>query len=320
MTRRVRVAVMAVATASVVASGGPSAQEPLRARLIGQWRLVSTEQVREGEPPSLGAATLGLITYTADGHMLAQLAPATRPKVRAADATPDQVKELLRSHTSYFGTFTVDEGTRTVTHHRDGSQVPGERDFVRTIELAGTRLTLTTPTVVVDGKKRFSRINWERVTTAPAQPPYVADARQAVAGTWELVEHKTTLAGGDVRRAFGANPKGLFIFGLDGYTTVQIVNPERPSTPLDQASDDDARALARTYLAYFGTYDVDVATRKIVVHTTSDLNPMNTGTDQVRFYEIDGDMMYLQPPPSAAGGQQSRITWRRVKSAPSQAR
>jgi hypothetical protein len=240
--------------------------------------------------------------------------------VRAAEASPEQVKELLRTHTSYFGTFTVDEATRTVTHHRDGSQVPGERDFVRTIDLAGPRLVLTTPTVVVDGKKRFSRITWERVTTAPAQPPYAADGRKAVAGTWELVEHKTTLASGEVRRAFGPTPKGLFIFGLDGYTTVQIVNPERPATPLDKASDDDARALARTYLAYFGTYDVDPATKKIVVHTTSDLNSMNTGVDQIRFYEIDGDLMYLQPPPSAAGGQQSRITWRRVRSATSQAR
>jgi hypothetical protein len=297
-----------------LAASHPEAQESLRARLIGQWRLVGTEQVREGEPPAstMGAAPLGLITYTADGHMLAQLGPATRPKVRAADATPAQVRELLRTQTSYFGTFTVDERARTVTHHRDGSQVPGERDFVRTIDLAGTRLVLTTPTTVVDGKKRFARITWERVSTAPAVAPYTAEARRAVAGTWALVEHKTTAANGTVNQAFGASPKGLFIFGLDGYTTVQIVNPDRPTTPLDQASDDEARALARTYLAYFGTYDVDPATKKIVVHTTSDLNAMNSGVDQIRYYEIDGDTMYLQPPPSATGSR-SRITWRRMR-------
>ena len=42
---------------------------------------MSTEQVREGEPATPGAvgtSPLGLITYTADGHMLAQLAPASR--------------------------------------------------------------------------------------------------------------------------------------------------------------------------------------------------------------------------------------------------
>ena len=321
MTRHTRIALIGLAVALCATTHGVVAQPTLRTQLIGHWRLVGTEQVREGEPPTstMGSGPLGLITYTADGHMLAQLGPAARPKVRAADATPAQVRELLRTQTSYFGTFTVDERARTVTHHRDGSQVPGERDFVRQIELSGSRLVLTTPTTVVDGKKRFARITWERVTPAPTVPPYVAAARQAVAGTWELVEHKTTLASGEVRRAFGPAPKGLFIFGPDGYTTVQIVNPERPLTPLDKATDDEARALARTYLAYFGTYDVDVAAKKIVVHTTSDLNPMNSGVDQIRFYEIDGDLMYLQPPPSAAGGQ-SRITWRRVRSAPSQAR
>jgi hypothetical protein len=290
-----------------------TAQDTLRTRLVGQWRLVSTEQVREGEAPAIGAATLGLITYTADGHMLAQLAPATRPKVRTADATVDQLKELLRTHTSYFGTYSVDERTRTVTHHRDGSQVPGERDFVRTVELTGTRLVLTTPTVVVDGKKRFSRIHWERVAAAPARPPNDAAARQAVTGTWELLDHRTTLASGEVRRAFGPNPKGLFIFGDDGYTTVQIVNPDRPATALDAASEAELRALAGTYLAYFGTYDVDPATKKITVHTTSDLNPLNNGVDQIRFYEMDGDLMYLRPPPNPTSGQQSRITWRRVR-------
>lgn len=321
MTIRTRIALVGLAIALGAAPHGLTAQPTLRSQLVGHWRLVGTEQVREGEPPAstMGSAPVGLITYTPDGHMLAQLGPAIRPKVRAADATPDQVRELLRTQTSYFGPFTVDERTRAVTHHRDGSQVPGERDFVRTIDLSGTRLVLTTPTTVVDGKKRFARITWERVTPAPAQPPYDAAARKAVAGTWELVAHQTTSASGEVRRAFGPSPKGLFIFSDNGYTTVQIVNPQRPATPLDKAPDDEARALASSYLAYFGTYDVDLAAKKIVVHTTSDLNPLNNGVDQIRFYEIDGDTMYLQPPP-AANGSVSRITWRRVRTAPSQAR
>ncbi len=314
MSTRANVAAAAIALVGVGPSLG-SSQPTLREQLIGHWRLVGTEQVREGEAPAstMGQGPLGMITYTADGHMLAQLGPADRPRVRTADATAAQVKELLRTQTSYFGTYTVDERARIVTHHRDGSQVPGDRDFVRSIELSGSRLVLTTPTTVVDGKKRFARINWERLSPAAPVPPHTAEARKAVAGTWELVEHKTTMANGEVRRAFGPNPKGLFIFSPDGHTTVQIVNPERPAAALDQASEDEARALMRTYLAYFGSYDVDAATRKIVVHTTSDLNPMNSGTDQIRFYEIDGDTMYLQPPPSAAGGQQSRITWRRVR-------
>ncbi len=297
---------------------GSAAQGTLRAQLIGHWRLVSSEQMREGEAPvlSLGPSPAGMISYTADGHMLAHLVSTVRPKVRAADATPDQQRELLRSYPAYFGTFDVDETARTVTHHRDGSQVPGERDFVRTIDLRGNRLVLTTPTTLVEGKKRFARITWERLGVASVVAPHVAAARAAVTGTWELVEHKTTMGNGDVRRSFGPSPRGLFVFHEDGHTTVQIVNSDRPGTPLAVASDDQVRALTRSYLAYFGTFDVDLATKKIVVHTIADLNPANSGADQIRFYELQGDMLYLQPPPTpvVGGGQQvSRITWRRVR-------
>lgn len=312
MTHRVVTKWIGAALVAALAVAVPSGQATLRSQLIGHWRLVSTEQVREGEPTtaSLGAAPVGTIVYTADGHMQAQLTTAAREKVRPADATPAQARALAR-YTAYFGTFTVDEAAATVTHRRDGTFGPGERDFVRTIALNGNRLVLTTPTTVVDGRKRFARITWERLPAAPVAHGYTAAARRDVAGTWALVEHKTTLASGAVRRSFGPSPQGLFFFHPDGHTAVQIVNPERPAATLDKASDDDVRLLHRTYLAYFGSYDVDPATRKIVVHTTADLNPMNTGVDQVRFFEFDGDLMYLQPPPSATGS--SRITWRRVK-------
>ena len=312
--------VAAVATLAVLAAveRHGAAQGTLRSRLVGQWRLVSSEQVREGEAPvfPLGPSPAGMITYTADGHMQAHLASTIRPKVRAADATTEQQRELLRTYTAYFGTFSVDERAGTVTHHREGRQVPGEPNVVRTVDLHGTRLVLTTPSTIVDGKTRFSRITWERLGPAPVVAPHAAAARAAVAGTWELVEHKTTTASGEVRRSFGASPKGLFFFHEDGHTSVQIVNPDRPATPLAKATDDEVRALSRSYLAYFGSYDVDLATKTIVVHTAGDLNPGNTGTDQVRFYELTGDLLYLQPPATAApgGGQQvSRITWRRVR-------
>jgi len=315
LVRRGTTWLAAVLTTAFIAA--PQGQASLRSQLIGHWRLVSTETVREGEPPAstLGAAPLGTIVYTADGRMHAQLTSAGRARVRPADATAAEARALAR-YTAYFGRFAVDEAGRTVTHRREGSFVPGERDIVRAIDLSGNRLVLTTPTTLVDFKTQFTRITWERLPAAPVAPTYEAAARRAVAGTWELVEHKTTLANGDVRRAFGPSPTGQFIFHPDGHTSVQIVNPDRPATALDGASDDDVRTLHRTYLAYFGSYDVDVATRKIVVHTAADLNPMNSGTDQVRFYEFEGDLMFLQPPPAAAagGGQQvSRITWRRVK-------
>lgn len=317
MTRRSDPPWLGAALAIVLVMAVPQGQATLRSQLIGHWRLVSTETVREGETPAstLGPSPLGTIVYTIDGHVQAQLTPRGRASVRPADATPAQARELAR-YTAYFGRFAVDEAARTVTHRRDGTFVPGERDIVRSIDLSGNRLVLTTPTTLVTGKTQFTRITWERLPAATVAPTYAAAARREVAGTWALVEHKTTLPGGEVRRSFGATPKGLFFFHPDGHTSVQIENPDRPAMSPERASDDEVRALHRTYLAYFGTYDVDAATRKIVIHTTADLNPINTGVDQIRFYEFDGDLMYLQPPPATASSgpqPQSRITWRRVQ-------
>lgn len=307
-------------TASVLgvllAMATPSGQTSLRARLVGHWRLVDVAQHRDGQPTAagLGPTPMGLLSYTPDGRVLAHLTLATRPKVRAAEASTEDLRTIAR-YTAYFGTFDVDETTRTVTHHRDGSFAPGARDLTRTVTLTGTRLVLTTPPAVVNGERRHSTITWERLPSAPVDAGYSAAARQAVAGTWTLVDHRTILASGDVRQAFGTTPRGLFVFDADGHTSVQIADASRPTTPIETAAADDLRALSRTYLAYFGRYDVDLATRTIVVHTTADLNPLNTGVDQIRYFTIEGDQMVLQPPPQAVGGGQqvSRITWRRVR-------
>ncbi|MBL8138990.1 MAG: lipocalin-like domain-containing protein [Acidobacteria bacterium] len=308
---------MVTAALAVLVTAPPQGQEPLRSQLVGHWRLVATETIREGEAPvaTLGPAPLGTIIYTADGHVQAHLTPRERPKARPADAPLAEARALAR-YTAYFGRFAVDEATRTVTHRRDGTFVPGGRDIVRTIDLDGSRLVLTTPATSVNARTQYTRITWERLPSAPVAAGFTAAARREVAGTWALVDHRTTLAGGEVRQNFGPAPEGLFIFHPDGHTAVQIVNPHRPEVLPESAAEADLRALHRTYLAYFGTYDVDPATKRIVVHTTADLNPMNTGVDQIRYYSFEGDLMYLQPPPApgAAGGQQvSRITWRRVR-------
>lgn len=308
---------MGTAMAAVLMTALPQSQTPLRSQLVGHWRLVATETIREGEAPAatLGPSPVGTIIYTADGHVQAHLTPRDRPTRRPADATLADARALAR-YTAYFGRFAVDEVTRTVTHRREGTFVPGERDIVRTIELTGNRLVLTTPATSVNARTQYTRITWERMPAAPAATGFSAAARREVAGTWALVDHRTTLATGEVRQNFGPSPLGVFIFHPDGHTGVQIVNPERPDVSPESAAEADVRALHRTYLAYFGTYDVDPATKQIVVHTTADLNPVNTGVDQIRYYTFEGDLMYLQPPPAAgaAGGQQvSRITWRRVR-------
>src|SRR4030095_2948430 len=116
-------------TAMLVAAGALTVQSwgsfqpqsssgPAAGRFIGTWRLVSVQT--NGKPnPNRGVRPTGLIIYDAAGHMAVQIRPErTRPSwPPTAVPTPDQAKEAATGYTAYFGTYTIDERARTVTHH-----------------------------------------------------------------------------------------------------------------------------------------------------------------------------------------------------------
>lgn len=104
---------------------------PLRDGLMGGWVLASftSRNVDTGavsEP--LGAEPQGLILYTADGSMSAQLA--------RGDGT---------DYIAYGGRFTIDEDAATVRHHVTMSTIPElmATPQLRRAALAGDRLTLS---------------------------------------------------------------------------------------------------------------------------------------------------------------------------------
>ena len=94
-------------------------------QFIGSWRLIAittggkTNQWR-------GAHPTGMITYHESGWMAAQIQP-DRPPVQmvGTEPTADEALQALYGYTAYFGTFTVDDTTKIVTHHRAGSVSPG---------------------------------------------------------------------------------------------------------------------------------------------------------------------------------------------------
>jgi hypothetical protein len=119
---------------------GPAQSD--KQRLIGSWRHIGSTV--NGQPrPGQGAHPKGIIIYDAHGHMACQVAP-DRELTKAGDKpTGEEAKAALEGHVAYFGTYTVDEHARTVTHHRQGSVQPGDKgDLVRGYEFVGDRLIL----------------------------------------------------------------------------------------------------------------------------------------------------------------------------------
>jgi hypothetical protein len=142
-------------------AGGQSAsQADISKRFIGTWRLVSIEANGRVDP-NRGAHPTGLIYYDAAGHMAAQIMPdRPRPKYVGSQPTPEEAKTALSGYTAYFGTYSIDERARTVTHHRKGCVNPGlvGVDAVRRYEFAaGDRLILS------PDENPSTHLTWERI-------------------------------------------------------------------------------------------------------------------------------------------------------------
>ena len=152
---------------SLAAASALQAAPSARQRFIGVWRLIRCEsRYKDGriEYP-YGEKPVGRITYDKAGRMSAQLMrPGRRATVPsgvglvAGNATTDEIREAVDGFASYFGTFDVDESTKTVTHHVQGCLVPTwvGTALKRTYQFTANRLTLTATTTSV------RELIWER--------------------------------------------------------------------------------------------------------------------------------------------------------------
>jgi hypothetical protein len=127
----------------------------LRDAVLGAWELVSfvasDETTGEDRHP-LGTAPRGLILYTADGHMSAQLAESD-----------------MSGYVAYGGRFSVDEATSTLHHDVTLSMMPellAQPQF-RHASVDGDLLTLSASRTDDTGATTHSRLVWRRASPTP---------------------------------------------------------------------------------------------------------------------------------------------------------
>jgi hypothetical protein len=140
----------------------------LRTQLIGHWTLLSLEVVSgEAIQYPLGRDVSGLIVYDGAGHMAVQIMRANRPRFASGDQASGTFAELTAAvggYIAYFGSYSVDEGARVVTHHLTGSLFPNwvGTEQQRAIVLQGDQLTLSSQPIPFQGETRVFRIVWKR--------------------------------------------------------------------------------------------------------------------------------------------------------------
>ena len=91
--------------------------------------------------------------------MAAQVMPnRERRKYAATEPTPEEAKDAITGYLAYFGTYSVDERARIITHHRKGNINPGGvgDDVVRAYVFESNDRLVLTPT------GSTNKIVWER--------------------------------------------------------------------------------------------------------------------------------------------------------------
>jgi len=133
----------------------------------------------------------------------------------------------------------------------------------------------------------------------------MADDRERLIGTWKILSFDNEFQDGSPRRAlYGQNPSGYIILTPEGRMAAIFEGEGRKPAKTDE----ERAVLLRTMFAYTGMYRLEGD--KWITKVDVAWNPAYNGTDQVRFYKLDGNRLEVTgawgPNPNLPGSPISR--------------
>jgi hypothetical protein len=134
--------------------GGDAAaqQKSLKEQLTGTWIIVSTDQTApDGTKHQLfGPNPKGILVLDATGQYAQIIVRPGRPKFKAnnrQEGTPDENQAAVQGTTATFGTWSVDEGSKTLMVRIESGMYPNQdgTESKRPVSVSGDELKITNP-------------------------------------------------------------------------------------------------------------------------------------------------------------------------------
>jgi hypothetical protein len=144
-----------------------------------------------------------------------------------------------------------------------------------------------------------------------AVQPSFAEDRTKILGIWQLVSFEMEFqATGEREHIRGKNPTGYIIFTPEGRMMVVLTDEGRKAPKTDQ----DRADLFKSVIAYTGMYRIEGD--KWITKVDVSRNPAWVGTEQARFFRVDGDRLqeitqWMARPEK--GMARVILTWERAK-------
>jgi hypothetical protein len=113
----------------------------------------------------------------------------------------------------------------------------------------------------------------------------------ALAGAWRVVSAYVEFADtGETADPFGPQPEGWIVFTEGGRMFGILTAAGRK----DPSSEGDFERLFKSMLAYSGAVQVDEQQGKFINRVDTAWQPGWVGTEQVRYFTIDGDVLRIR--------------------------
>jgi hypothetical protein len=114
-------------------------------------------------------------------------------------------------------------------------------------------------------------------------------------GTWKQLSGTMVEEGSTSERSnLSAAPNGFVNFSADGRLILLSTDSARKKPAGEVPTAAEAEALYRSMIAYAGTYKL--AGNKVTYHLEATWNESWTGSKQVRYWKVEGDLLTITTP------------------------
>jgi hypothetical protein len=149
---------------AVLPSNGISQPKSLKDQLVGTWTLTTWEQSRPdgSKLQRFGANPKGIQVFDANGRTYILFSRPDLPKIASnnpSTPTPEEAKAIVDGAIGYYGTYTVDEGSKIITLNIEVSTFANQvgADQKRTVtSVSADELKMVNTTVVSGGQISYA--------------------------------------------------------------------------------------------------------------------------------------------------------------------
>jgi hypothetical protein len=137
---------------ALLSSSALAQQKTLKEQVTGAWTIVSNNSVAPDgtKHQTFGASPKGMLMIDASGQYSQIIVRSDVPKFKADNrlkGTPEENTAAVQGTTATFGTWKVDEASKTLTVSYVGGMYPNQTgtDGKRSISVTGDQLTINNP-------------------------------------------------------------------------------------------------------------------------------------------------------------------------------